>query len=398
VSHTSIAMSVLEPTPARRNRVVRAEIPVLTSARAVAALEVVLLHVLFELGGPWAASLPHRLTLALTYGHVSVSFFFVLSGFILTYTYTTEDGGLSCSQRQFWRARFARIYPLYILSFLLDVPRTVSLFLGKDAKAIALAKIATSGAGYVTLLQSWFPRITNTWNTPGWSLSTEAFFYLLFPALIVTTKRWSPRRFAYVALLAWACPVALDVGIDFLGGMPSSSTIETLRRSFPPLRLPEFALGIAAARFHFSGELAENRAMLRALALGASILTLTLLLADFEPLRGTVQNSLEAPLFAVMILGLASSALRAPRIFRSPALVLLGRASYAAYIIHQPFKFWFLWLQTRIVRLPPSPALLATYVVTLELVSIALYLKFEDPARRLILSKVAAPAVVRTST
>ena len=108
----------------------RPEILALTSIRAFAALEVVLLHTLFELGGKPAQALPGVVTGLLTKGGMAVSFFFVLSGFILAYTYCDADSGLRGTRVKFWRARFARIYPLYFLAFLVDAPRVISFFLG----------------------------------------------------------------------------------------------------------------------------------------------------------------------------------------------------------------------------------------------------------------------------
>jgi peptidoglycan/LPS O-acetylase OafA/YrhL len=67
--------------------------------------------------------------------------------------------------------------------------------------------VSIAGLAYLSLLQSWHPRVTNTWNTPGWSLSTEAFFYATFPLLLVGTLR-SPLRLLFgVAIVACALPM-----------------------------------------------------------------------------------------------------------------------------------------------------------------------------------------------
>ena len=93
----------------------RPRLHALTTLRFFAALHVVLFHmrVIGILpGGPWwyqnFASI----------GFVGVNFFFVLSGFILVYTYD----GPSLNVRRFWWARFARIYPAYILSLIVAAP------------------------------------------------------------------------------------------------------------------------------------------------------------------------------------------------------------------------------------------------------------------------------------
>jgi peptidoglycan/LPS O-acetylase OafA/YrhL len=95
----------------------RPELLTLTSVRFFAALEVVLMHTLYELGGEQARALPAAVIALLTRGGLAVSFFFVLSGFILAYTYCDGQNELKTTPGKFWRARFARIYPLYFWVF-----------------------------------------------------------------------------------------------------------------------------------------------------------------------------------------------------------------------------------------------------------------------------------------
>src|SRR5271167_2116696 len=92
----------------------RPRLPAVTSLRFFAAFHVALFH-MKEIGvltGPaWLKALAGI-------GYVGVSFFFVLSGFILVYTYA----GRTISLRDFWQARFARIYPAYVFSLVLSFP------------------------------------------------------------------------------------------------------------------------------------------------------------------------------------------------------------------------------------------------------------------------------------
>ena len=94
-------------------------LPELTSLRFIAAFAVLVLHYR-DLFGP----LPDALLRAIVGGQYGVTFFFVLSGFILTYRYHDWfDGGVR--DGRFWRfqrLRFARIYPIYLLGLLLDTP------------------------------------------------------------------------------------------------------------------------------------------------------------------------------------------------------------------------------------------------------------------------------------
>ena len=78
--------------------------PQLTSVRFFAALIVILYHYDAELK-PYLPSLVWNF---INHGYVGVSFFFVLSGFVLTLNYIAVDGALTTTKRKFWRARFAR--------------------------------------------------------------------------------------------------------------------------------------------------------------------------------------------------------------------------------------------------------------------------------------------------
>jgi peptidoglycan/LPS O-acetylase OafA/YrhL len=77
----------------------------LTSFRFIAALMVVIFHYdrKLELFPAGLAS----------FGYEAVTFFFILSGFILTYTHGRDDG-LNVSIQQFARSRLVRIVPAYV--------------------------------------------------------------------------------------------------------------------------------------------------------------------------------------------------------------------------------------------------------------------------------------------
>ncbi len=123
-------------------------------------------------------------------GFMGVSFFFVLSGFVLVYTYA----GRPLNLPKFLRARFARIYPAYAFSLIVTAP---FFFEAVKIKAASLALVSTL---VVTLLQAWFPQAALAWNKVAWSLSTEAFFYLVFPfALFYFERRKRSHLLPFIA-------------------------------------------------------------------------------------------------------------------------------------------------------------------------------------------------------
>lgn len=135
----------------------------LTSLRFFAIM-IVVVHHLKELIG-WAPSGG--------WGAVGVSFFFVLSGFVLTLNYqkilTYNDAG-----NFLWR-RFVRLYPLYIVTLF------ISIFVIQFYK-IKLDTGLVSTVANLLLLQSWFSasEIHFAFNSVSWAISTLVFFYIAF--------------------------------------------------------------------------------------------------------------------------------------------------------------------------------------------------------------------------
>lgn len=105
-------------------------------------------------------------------GFLGVSFFFILSGFILALNYRDKFNNKAITLKKFYIARFARIYPLYFITTLVSIPVLYSSF-----------KILLYNIFFV---QSYIPdqKYFFSYNAPSWSISDEMFFYALFPILI----------------------------------------------------------------------------------------------------------------------------------------------------------------------------------------------------------------------
>ena len=171
----------------------------LTSIRFLFALLVVLFHGLdfLEHSGV-TKNWPKAILTVISHGYLGVDFFFVLSGFILAYSYRSR-----LSQRNdcfgFWWERFARIYPAYLFAFIIFLPTGIysTWFLGQPRLALVTA------AFQLSLTQSWVPAAALEWNAPAWSLSVEAFFYVLFPFLFLTIHMFSKGRLVLFLLAAY---------------------------------------------------------------------------------------------------------------------------------------------------------------------------------------------------
>jgi peptidoglycan/LPS O-acetylase OafA/YrhL len=354
----------------------------LTSLRAFAALYVVLFHNLYLLGNP-AHALPTWVHTLVSMGFVSVSFFFLLSGFVLAYAYGDTGPAKPLDRGAFWKARVARIYPVYLLSFLLDAPRAIGYFLDHHPPLLAALKSVVAGAAYLGLVQAWVPQLASAWNAPGWSLSSEAFFYLLYPFLAERVGR--VRTQWLVPLLAGCAGTSLLLTAPFVWGIDAAASgfWMALAGFNPLMRLPEFVAGIVLGRMYL---LRRSQALpvppsFRLLApAGAAGVLGVLLVSPHLPLL-LLHNGLLLPLFAMIVYGLASCQMPGQRWLRHPVLVLLGRASFALYILHQPIKNYVVQAGNAL-GLSPGPLLFSCYLGASVLLSLAAFHWVEEPARQ----------------
>lgn len=165
------------------------EIKGLTGLRGYAALWVFFLHATWGWQGDAFAMKLARL------GGSGVTIFFVLSGFILSYVYSSKFAQKTIGYRSFMFARFARVYPLHFVTLILYAG-LVLIRIDGDPNNTWKTFILN-----LTVLHAWGFTELLSWNQPSWSISTEFFSYLLFPLFI--------RRLAKASL--WLLLVILAI-------------------------------------------------------------------------------------------------------------------------------------------------------------------------------------------
>ena len=113
-------------------------------------------------------------------GFVGVSFFFVLSGFIIAYNYQEKLLTKTTTKRTFWVARIARIYPLHLLTLL------IAACIGGYVQYSDTTDWIKHFVASTFLLQPFFPSADYffSFNSPSWSLGCEQLFYFCFPFVI----------------------------------------------------------------------------------------------------------------------------------------------------------------------------------------------------------------------
>ena len=320
----------------------------LQGLRFLAALHIVLLHTLHA---PWLPTPLARLT---TWGSSTASLFFILSGFVLTWTYAAPGQGMRIPARQFWRRRAARLVPLALLAHLVVVPLVWSHYAPGERWPRALA--AATG------LQAWYPPFADSFNSPAWSLSFLALGFLLLPWLLRLTAQWTRARLlaAMAGLWVWMLVPAIAYALV----RPEAPAWKAALYSFPLVRLPEFLFGVVLARlFALRTPRLPHRWQLPAVV--AVILAgLTLTPTRLFPLN---HNGLFAPVHAALIWTLGAGGGRVGRWLSLPAAQRLGDASFAVYLLHVPVYAWMVALAGGEVASWRVGASLAFYVAYLAL-------------------------------
>jgi peptidoglycan/LPS O-acetylase OafA/YrhL len=339
----------------------------LTGLRWFAAFAVFFFHAYPLLHGVPGANLRGTFSAATA----GVSFFFILSGFVLAWSWVPQR-----SARSFWRDRLARIWPNHAVTWL-----AATLVFAPVAFRAATAR-TLFGFPSLTALglgQAWIP--SQRWyyagNLVSWSLSCEAFFYLCFPAIIVAVTR--ARR--PWALLAGA--VGTSFAVAAIGASMSHSLGMWWGYLFPPARLAEFVAGVVLARL-----VREERWPRLPLAAVLAVAVAAVGCARWLPWTLMYAAGTVVPLGALVATAASAELAGGARLLRRPWLVRLGEISFAFYLVHLSVLYEGLkrihWRPAGGVRdVGVAVALLAASMAAAWLLNVAV----EQPAQRLLRSK-----------
>jgi peptidoglycan/LPS O-acetylase OafA/YrhL len=324
----------------------------LTSLRAVAALMVFGYHL-----RKWDVWRPPLDVTAL--GYVGVSFFFVLSGFVLVWATSPADRA-----KDFYRRRFARVYPSHL----------AMLLVAAIVPVVAVDRSLPSAVASATLVQSWLApndHLVYGMNGVSWSLSCEAFFYALFPLAIALFRRVDDRQ---RWIFAFGCYTTASLFVLAAGaagsGAPGVAFVN------PAIRFAEFLLGMVAAL--------SLRAKTPARVGPVWAWVVAILVLEALVTRVRLPAPIPDPIFALPFLGLLLSAAAADVTGRrgwltNRWLIYAGQVSFAFYLVHELL----IVNLRRGLALDGFPAAVL-YLVLTTLAAIALHHLVELPCQRLL--------------
>lgn len=361
-------------------------LPSLTSLRFFAAAFVVGYHLVRQVGPVTQASY------LFWYGRSGVTFFFVLSGVVLAWTYY----GGTTPVRVFWWRRFARIWPLHVTATVLSV----ALYLAVGTR-VSVQEVVRA----LLLVHAWSmdPGIVRGGNGATWSLSDEALFYLCFPLILVVLSRSvRPVRQAVASLVVAMAGLA---GVWVLTRtMIDSEGVRALATDyFPPVRLLQFvvgvAFGIALARgWRPRVSLAASVGLVVAYHL--AMLVWARIVPEGSPWGALSASQLFAvPVYLLVVLAAVRRDLegRSGRL-ASRWLVRLGHWSFALYLVHDVVIRLVLAVAGRPAGIWERAAVWIVVAFVSQGLAAFLYTRVEHPAERYLRGRVTvAPAAVTAS-
>lgn len=293
--------------------------------RLLAAVYIVVFHVGVHFG-------PAVLTQFFSKGPAATSFFFILSGFLLTALYgqaPLDDAG---QQTLLWR-RFTRLLPPYLLGLVAAVGVWRGIC-GGEVDPNDLLK-------YLTMTQTWFVGDSHLLNVPAWSASCLAFFYLTFPWILTRLRRCSSANLAGWMTVLWLLGITLpNVLIKILVHLQTAFSLPAwivYLHNNPLFRWPEFILGIGAgllsARGHWLPRLPTGW-------LGSAALAVLGLMALPAAVGVPVDNGLAAPLCLLLLTLALRLKWRRGRLLRPVA-----NSTLVLYLLHMPLLtlFQYAW-------------------------------------------------------
>ena len=311
----------------------------LTPLRGIAALLTVIFHVSL-MTGPLAfnTQVLHRM-------YLMVDFFFVLSGFIMCHVYGELFSGKVTMPafKKFTIARFARVYPLHLITLLYTIILfSVTAKLG--IPKVPVLQVENSGYSIFTnllLLQSmnlhhWF-----SWVHASWSISTEWWAYMVFPFLVMPFSKLSSAGKIAVTLLCFGgylfitfiiMPIVpFPAEIPFVKPDPAALTVNVAYQ-FGFIRcLCGFVLGMMMYQ-GFKTDWGKK-------ILGNGYVFLAAAAGLFLSMHFALPDAVTIGFLPFVLLSAAYGSSSLNEILSVKPLQKLGDWSFSIYLVHQPLLF-----------------------------------------------------------
>lgn len=349
----------------------------ITFTRFIAAITIVIFH----FGMPVFPFNTPLLTNLFKHSNIGVSYFFILSGFVMIIAYY-KPSQEKISLKKYFLNRFSRIYPIFILAAFASI---FCIYISD--RHVGFFDIILN----VFILQAWFPSHALTINPPSWSLTVEFFFYAIFPFIynhFLNKESW--KKSIIPILLLW---LLTQVVVSYLFFSPYYKGFPSVSHNFifyfPFFHINQFLVGsLTGLVFVKSHQKNKNYDLWLLIII---VLVSVFLLSDI-PL--CLNDGIMAIFFVPFIFLLSKSNGLITKLFNKKIFVFLGEISYGIYILQMPFFIIFRYL-LKSAGIHNKAVLFYSTFSALILFSGLIYVFYEVPLRNWIRRKLTSSASVK---
>jgi peptidoglycan/LPS O-acetylase OafA/YrhL len=306
----------------------------LTALRGIAALLVAVFH--FEMAA--ARFVPASQTMFFERCYLMVDLFFIMSGFIMMHVYSNhfKNNIQAKSLKNFFVARFARVYPLHLFSLLLLV--VIVRWVTNWGNPPIIFEQPSDILPNIFLLQSFGVSKIYNWNIPSWSISAEFAAYLLFPLIALSIN----KRKTVAVILSIILVVAAYYSIMYLLPRvnplhPSIPVPHNLNTTFDYgyLRgIAGFTAGILVYLLY------ESRVIRKAFS--HDIVSVVIIVAVIMSMHFPINDGVTVFLFSLLVLSLTANNGKIANFCKRKTMQFLGNISYSIYLmqifLQEPFS------------------------------------------------------------
>ena len=360
----------------------------LDGLRGVAAILVVFYHIFEGLAFAGGGSIT-----TLNHGHIAVDFFFILSGFVISYAYDDRWGRMSAWQ--FFKRRLVRLHPMLVMGALIGVVTfAIAGFEKWEDKGVTPV-----GWVMVAMLLTMFmvPAVPGVpyevrgngemfpLNGPGWSLFFEYIGNILYALFI---RRLSTRLLALLAVVLGVVHCWFFVGdVSGYGSVGVGWTVDDVN----------FWGGMVRMMFPFTMGMLLARTFIPRKVKGAFwICTLVLVVLFAMPHINSEGNINLNALYEVLCIAVIFpmlvrlAACGSCGVATARACSVLGEISYPLYIVHYPIMYLFYaWLiEKNYYTLSECLGMAALVVVSCIVLALLCLKLYDEPVRRWLTRKM----------
>lgn len=269
-----------------------------------------------------------------------VSVFFVLSGFVLVYSYwdrPMNNPTIKEAMTFSWK-KIIKLFPLHIIMLFVGLIR--ELLQQQDTIINYIIKLGLT----IPLLQTWSPVGYQALNSVDWYLSVTIFLYFTFPFILHVLKKKAPNKKEVLVIISTIYFVQIIIGALFYYLFPNVG-IKWIVYCFPLYRLGDFSIGcLLGYLFTITPDkislLKKNSSMAEWIIVLLTILSWVIFYFTNETLEWFTYTCLFLPFTAGLIVIFAKGKGIVSKVITNRITLSLAGISSSFFLIHRQMLYY----------------------------------------------------------